>query len=128
MASHTNIATSGAGLPLPGVQVRVYDSGGARVGAATTDIVGSFTIHNLVHGAYSVRLYGEDFTSDHFYTFNVVESESAPMIFENTPTLAVDEVVGEAAVGGSFEQNTQARFTLQNLDLHQGALSIIKIL
>lgn len=65
MASHTNIATSGSGTPLPGVQVRVYDNAGVQVGAATTNAQGSFTIHNLVHGAYNVRLYGEDFTSNH---------------------------------------------------------------
>ena len=57
-----------------------------------------------------------------------MEGESAPILFENTPTLAVDEVTAEAVVGGSHDQNTQARFTLQNLDLTQGALSSIKIL
>ena len=65
MASHSGQTIDAQGVPVPGVQVRLYDSDNNKIKSTTSGDNGVFTFTNIDFGNYEVRLFGENYTEDH---------------------------------------------------------------
>jgi hypothetical protein len=115
------------GVPIAGVQVRLYNSAEEKVAATRTDKNGKYLFTNLAGGNYQIRFFGEGFTEDDYINFAVsggVGGEAAPITFTGTPSLSVVESNFRVDEQGEI---SEGQFYLNNLSVSSGNIRTILI-